>query len=336
MSETYLAPAVNIYWQLFELYGLNPKQAFQELDLEPSVMDDPSGRYPYVAIDKLWKRLADESADPCLGIKAARFWHPSYMGALGYAWLSSSSLKTALKRYDRYSRILTEGAIITVEEDKDCLSLILEYKDISLKQPTRSDSFFSYITEMCRANYGPEFAPTLLNLAHPAPESEECIQEFHDYFRCPVVFEAPKYRMCITHDIAYQKLRSSNPKMAQLNDHFMIDYLANLDDKDIVSRVKAQIIKQLASGNITDASVASELYMSVRTLQRHLKALDTTFKTLLNEVRADLAIKYLSDSSFSIGEITFMLGYREPSSFNRAFKRWTGDSPTAFRERLTA
>jgi AraC-like DNA-binding protein len=336
MSETYLAPAVNIYWQLFELYGLDPVPVFRELDLDPSVMDDPSGRYPYVAIDKLWKVLADESGDPCLGIKAARFWHPSYMGALGYSWLSSSSLKTAMQRYDRYSRILTEGAIITVEEDKDCLSLILEYKDISMKQPTRSDSFFSYITEMCRANYGPEFSPTLLNLAHPAPANEECMQEFRDYFQCPVVFEAPRYQMCITHDVAYKKLRSSNPKMAQLNDQFMIDYLANLDDKDIISRVKSQVINQLSSGNITDGSIASELFMSTRTLQRHLKAENTTFKSILNEVRSDLALKYLRDSTFSIGEITFMLGYREPSSFNRAFKRWTGESPTAFRERLLA
>jgi AraC-like DNA-binding protein len=124
--------------------------------------------------------------------------------------------------------------------------------------------------------------------------------------------------------------------MAQLNDQFMIEYLANLDEKDIVSRVKAQIIQQLASGNITDATIANELFMSVRTLQRHLKAEKTTFKSLLNEVRSDLAQKYLSDSFFSIGEITFMLGYREPSSFNRAFKRWTGVSPTAYRERAPA
>ena len=71
--------------------------------------------------------------------------------------------------------------------------------------------------------------------------------------------------------------------------------------------------------------------MNVRSLQRKLQQKDTSFKKILNEVREDLALKYIKDSSLTVSEISFLLGFAETSSFSRAFKRWTGGSPKAYR-----
>ena len=328
MAATYLGPAVGIYWELLESYGIDPDPVFRELCISPDKLTDPNARFSYEKVDNLWKRIAELSGDPCLGLRVVKYWHPSFFGALGYAWLTSSSLRTAVTRYQRYLRILTEGADLLLEDTDEGLELALSYRAISRQQPTRTDSFFSYTTEMCRANMGERFNPVSVSLMHSAPD---CAGEFYAYFRCPVEFDADVNSMTISADDADQRLAGANPHLARLNDQVMIKYLANLDKADTVSRVKAAILDQLPSGNVTESSVAEALHISNRTMQRQLQAENTNFKSLLNEVRSELADKYIRDNQLSLTEISFLLGFAEMSSFSRAFKRWTGTSPSAFR-----
>ena len=112
----------------------------------------------------------------------------------------------------------------------------------------------------------------------------------------------------------------------------MIEYLAKLDQDHITQKVKATIIDQLPSGSATDEIVARALYMSSRKLQRQLQRAGTTFNTLLNEIRQDLAQKYLREEDTSMTEIAFLLGFSESSAFSRAFKRWVGVSPSEYRK----
>lgn len=87
----------------------------------------------------------------------------------------------------------------------------------------------------------------------------------------------------------------------------------------------------MPSGGVSNEKVAQKLNMSTRTLQRKLKASHTTFRTLLDEVRHEFAANYIQDSTFSLMEIAFVLGYSEYSSFSRAYKSWTGISPSEIR-----
>jgi len=88
----------------------------------------------------------------------------------------------------------------------------------------------------------------------------------------------------------------------------------------------------MPSGKVTDQAVAEALYMHVRSLQRKLKDEGTTFKALLNGVRQELAYHYIRDSRLNVNEISFLLGFSDISSFSRAFKRWTGEPPSAYRQ----
>ncbi len=112
----------------------------------------------------------------------------------------------------------------------------------------------------------------------------------------------------------------------------MIEYLAKLDHDNITHKITAVVIDQLPSGNVTEESVARALYMSSRTIQRHLQREDTTYTTLLSEIRQDLAEQYLTEQDISLTEIAFLLGFSESSAFSRAFKRWVGVSPSEYRK----
>ena len=99
----------------------------------------------------------------------------------------------------------------------------------------------------------------------------------------------------------------------------------------LVGLVRRAQANALPEGDAGIHAVARTLAMAPRTLQRRLASEGTSYHALLDDVRRELAESQLRAARFSIGEITFMLGYSEPAAFHRAFKRWNGVTPQAFR-----
>jgi len=238
------------------------------------------------------------------------------------------SLRTALERVDRYHRFLSDERFIELIEIEEGLTYTLIFSHKKRDIPARNDAILAVTMSMCRMNYIEDLAPVSVTLTHPKPS---CSSRFYEYFRSPVFFEAPANSLTLPIEAVDKNLPGSNPQLAQLNDQVMIKYLAQLDQDHITQKVKAVIIDLLPSGNVTDESVARELYMSSRKLQRQLRSNDTTFTTLLNEIRQDLAQRYLREQDISLTEIAFLLGFSESSAFSRAFKRWMGVSPSEYR-----
>lgn len=328
MGPTNFAPSLGTFWKLIEANGHDPEPVFRGLGVDPAVIRDPSARVSYVKVQALWTWMSTEIKDPCIGLRVAGYWHPSASGALGYAWLASSSLRTAIGRLLRYTRILTEGVQLLTEEDDETFALVLSFEPASAGIPIQIDGIMTLLTGLCRINYGQNFNPAAVHFSHPKPA---CAGEFFAYFKCPVLFDAPDNRVILPIEVLDVDLPGANPQLAQVNDKIMIEYLARLDKDDIITRVKAIIIDQLPNGTVVDSSVADSLHMNVRSLQRRLRQKDCTFKGILNEVREQLALKYIKDSRLTLSEISFLLGFSETSSFSRAFKRWTGDSPREYR-----
>ena len=117
--------------------------------------------------------------------------------------------------------------------------------------------------------------------------------------------------------------------MARACDHIIDEYLARLDRAHVINHVRAHLVESMPSGRVKEMDTAQRLNMSVRTLQRKLKQEDTTFKKVLDETRRELSLSYIKDKHTPIKEITYLLGYSDPANFSRAFKRWTGMSPSA-------
>ena len=327
MSITYSAPAVDITLKIIESYGIDTAALMKKLKIDPACILKPNARFDYRKIDQLWYEAVQIARDDAFGLRAAQFWHPSHLGALGYAWLASSSLRTALQRLARYMSILTEGACLRLKETPGELHAVLEYRSISMQQPTRTDSFMAMLLAMCRANCGENFTPLRIELKHAPPADSA---PFEELFACPVCFEAGQNAFIVATAVADRRLVSANPRLAQISDQITVETLAKLQKDNIVARTRAEILHQLATGNVSDKSVASELHLSERSLQRKLAQEGASFKQLLNVTRKDLAIKYIEDGSYQLTEIAFMLGYNEYSSFSRAFRRWTGQSPRAY------
>jgi len=329
MSKSFIAASGTVLCRLAAYYKIDPAPLFNEAGLDINLMRDPNARYNSVALDLAWQSAADKIGNPCFGLKAADCWHPSDLHALGYAWLASKTLRTALGRLSRYARIVTDMDDFILHENEDILSVIIENRGLSPEILWAADITMAVLLSMCRFNYGDKLIPESVQFIHPEPD---CASEYYRFFRCPVRFNARENRINLFKEDADLPLAGANAKLAQVNDQIMIEYLAQLDRNDVVQQVKSAIIRQLPSGNVTDSTVASSLYRNERTLQRQLRKEGTTFKTLLNEIRGELADKYIRDSHLSLTEVSFLLGFSEMSSFSRAFRRWTGKSPSLYRQ----
>jgi AraC-like DNA-binding protein len=122
-------------------------------------------------------------------------------------------------------------------------------------------------------------------------------------------------------------LPTANPVLLRVNEQVLTDYLARLERSEVTVQVQAKLIQLLPSGEVDESSIARALNLSLRSMQRKLKARGVSFRKLLDDTRRQLAEQYLKDSTLSVSEIAYLLGFAEVSSFSRAFRRWTGHAP---------
>jgi AraC-like DNA-binding protein len=166
------------------------------------------------------------------------------------------------------------------------------------------------------------------DLPDPAP--------FTHYFRAPIKYSGNEDSICFDKADALTALPTADAEVACDNEKIVQEYLARFDRSSVAMQVRARLTEQLSSGHATQDSVADALHMSLRRLQRRLHNEGTSYKRLLDETRRELAVHYMAESHRSINEITYVLGFSEPSNFSRAFRRWTGKSPSAYREQAPA
>jgi AraC-like DNA-binding protein len=329
MHYSHLATATNILWKLIEANGHDPEVLYREAGINPDLLNKPGARVQYASVNRIWTKATEIIDDPCFGLKASKFWHPSYLHALGYAWLASHTLRDALDRFVRYLRVVSEIAFLKLEEVPEGLEVIWGLELLDMPIPAQIDMSMALAIHICRLNYGEDLMPVAVNFIHAQPS---CAEEYVELFKAPVRFSADRDSMTISSADADKYLAGANPQLARLNDQVMIEYLSKLDKDDITDRVTAVIIDMLPSGGVADEKVAEQLNMSVRSLQRRLQEVGTTFRTLLDTARKDLAATYVRDPEIELVEVAFLLGFSDQSAFSRAFKRWTGKSPSEVRK----
>ena len=323
------APVLSSLWRQIEDYGIDPEPLFRAQGVEANKRFDPNARVSYIKSDRIMADAAQLTSDPFFGLKEAGYFLPTHIGPLGFAWLASTSLRTALQRLQRYIKVIHEKMQIELQDHEGVLVVTLGMDVASANAFHRDSGYLAVLTKMCRFVYGENWSPLAVNITHAAPPDTSY---YFSFFRCPIEFNTGGNALHIGSGQADEQLTGSNPQLAQLNDHIVVRYLAGLDRNDIINRVKTAILENLGQGGVSETSIAQSLHMSTRNLHRKLGSEGTSFKTLLLEIRTELARQYISDTSLSLTEISYMLGFSEISAFSRAYRRWTGWSPSAARK----
>ena len=331
-QDTVLASMRPIFRRLLEMYGLDSVALARQAGIVVPEVLAPTDRIELDKADALLEIVIQLIHDPAFGLQAARCWHPANLGVLGYAWLSSSTLRTGLRRLERYHRLVGERGATEIEEVPQGIKVRFRAnRGDPAEVPVAAvavDMAMALLLDMCRMNAGAALRPIAVTLRRKKPESTD---PYIRFFGCPVQFGATENAFLLSMEDADSLLPSSNKQLASVFDKMLGEELAQLDKSDVVARCRAAVLEYLTSGEVSEEDTAKQLHMSPRTLQRKLAEARLTYQQLVDETRRDLALRYIDDMKRSISDITFSLGFSQPSAFTRAFKRWTGLSPTDYR-----
>ncbi len=329
MSPSSLATVSQILWRLIEFHGVDPAPLYRRAGIAAQSIRDPFARISNRRTDALIRLAAASIPDASFGLRAAHCWHPSNLGALGHAWLASSTLHRALERLVQYWRILDAEGNVALKVAREGV----EFRHAPPKvdpvvDAVGGDLAVAIIVDMCRLNYGHALKPLRVGFRRAKPADAA---PYERLFGCPVDFGRTADGFVLAHAVADRPLPTANRQLVALHDRILAQALARLDRDDVLARARAALLERLSTGDLSEDALSADLHMSRRTLQRRLADEGTAYAALLDATRRDLALRYLEDPSKSVTEIAFLLGYSQHSVFTRAFRRWTGRSPSRYR-----
>ena len=274
---------------------------------------------------------AEAMNDSAFGLHLAKQIDPRDVGLYFYASSAARDLGEALALFSRYCRIANEAFRLT-QRSADS-AIVFEYVGLPRYASRHNMEYVvAGIRTALRTISGRNVAPTKVAFAH---NRNSDVREFERFFGCPVEFGAPSNPLSISADALSLPLTTADPKLLRVLQPYC-DAAAkerNVKPGTLRTAVEAEVEKLLPDGKAKAENVAQALALSLRTLARRLADEGTTYGEVVDQLRKSLATQYLNDPGMSLGQIAWLLGYEGSTSFNHAFKRWTGRSPSADRNK---
>jgi AraC-like DNA-binding protein len=313
-----------------EALGMTADDVLDAAGVSREALKDPNARLPMTSSARLWQAAALKAGDPAFGLRASRYVKQTTFHALGYAVFASATLRDALHRLVRYSHLVSDGAELVLNETNDSVRLVF-LPELGAPSPSVEalDAVMSLIVRTCRGLTDRSFSLHRVEQRRPEPVDT---YPYRRFFRCDIAFGAVENALTIGAQALDRPLSTSNPELALHNDHLVRRYLAEMRAGSMLDRVRAVLAERL-TGDASPTAVAAALGTSVRSLQRRLRDQGFSYVTILNETRRQLGTAYLLEERYSVTEIAFQLGFDDASAFARAFRRWTGLSPSEYRAR---
>lgn len=312
--------------------GVDARTLYQAVGLSPAVIKDPDARIPFAQIVELYEHGARLTGDNTFGLHVGEHVDPTAFDVLGYSVINSPTFGAALDRVVRYNSIWTNGSGFAVEHIKGKTKIVYGYLDDSIRERRQdSEMTLAALAVLGRRVTNVEWNATEIRFQHERPGDTS---EHQRIFRCPVVFGAPANEFIFDSNYLQLPIVKADASLCAVLDRHANELLNRYPREDsLVERVRTLMKEELNGGDASLESVAARVGMSARTLQRKLQASGTSQQALLDEMRKDLAMRYLREPEMAVCEVAYLLGFSESSAFHRAFKRWTGKTPNEFRGR---
>ena len=337
MTDGIGLPSLHLVLRLASRRGVDPSSLLARIGISPAAIapdlrtPDTERRIQLAPFLRFLELLAEETRDRAVsldvGTVAAR---PDAYGPLGLAILTADTAREAYLRASRYKRAWGGFAAFDLHEEPRRARLVFEHqRSTRLGAALAAEASVALTVAFAREMLEGDPGVTEVRFEHARPTSPE---PFERAFAAPVRFETERTEIVLDASALDRRL----PRVPVL----IADYIVRQADAIVarmpstsptVQDVRRLLARELQGGDPSLPRVARSLSLSERTLRRRLTAEGASFEGLLGEVRREAAEIALDDPRLSVGEIAFLLGFSEPGSFARAFKRWTGKSPSEHR-----
>jgi len=323
--------------------GADRSTLLQRSGLASQDLAEPDSRVPLARYMALFQAAAEICADPAIALRFGECVRMQDICVVGLICEVAETAADVGRQLNRYSRLIVDEGkasdLVSASLSTEGLWMAVASEAYNARRPMIEAELARLVCNT-RASFRDDLAframrfPRAVHFTFPEPSARA---EYERIFQSPLVFGAERNALLL--DPAFPLLRQepSNREVFTTLCERADTLLKTLHASHSVrARVESLLIPLMHTGDAGMEPIASRMGVTRRTLLRRLKAEGTTFEMVLDELRHAMALRYLSEGKVSANETAYLVGFSEPAAFSRAFKRWTGVSPGAFREGLRA
>jgi AraC-like DNA-binding protein len=317
--------------------GIDPaalEDFYGAADVTAEMLADTDARVSPAQLCVAWATAMRVTGDPFLALAIAESMPPGAFGVVEYICRASATVREALSQWCRYLRLLDDAVRVGVVTE-GATSFLRVVEDSEAPAPASHELCFALVLLRARAMTHPPLRVRAIAFAHEPTEATKAASRYDAFFGVKVRWGAPYTEMAFDEDALDAPLTTKDEHLLTVLRRAADEALERAPvTAPLTDQVRRALRSTLESDEGQLETVAKRLGMTPRSLQRRLKDEGTAFAAVREDVRKALADRYL-DQGLSFAEISFLLGFSEPSAFFRAFKRWTGLTPYERRSALT-
>lgn len=289
---------------------------------------DPDTRVPSADLERLWDAARRRSADRDLGLHAGEQSGPSITTPLSHLLLASRDLLDAVEHAVELQRVVTSAPSLSLEEVRDGWGITLASPPFEPATARHAVEFTLVVLAGFAAFLTPgEFRPVRVEFRHPFPGDAS---EHERLFGCPVSFGRSRNQLIVATETMRRPSPHYSAEMARQLEEWVAHSVQQLDDPSMTHQTRALIRSSLRSGDFEIDAIATRLHLSRRTLQRRLEEEGTSFSSVLDDTRRSLCLE-LVGAGEPLETVADRAGFGTKRALLRAFKRWTGNTPSEYR-----
>lgn len=334
MSPEVSVSLTNTLLSVAEAYGAKVDEILNECGIVKTVLEDPDNRISFEQQERLWSVLVERCQEENFGLKVGKRTEPGSFNILGYIAMNSSNLAEAFHYIQDYQNIVGEGGNIEVlpnSHDNTQMNTVIRYTPLNSDLPVTKERVAAVISSWIKMGQWLVGSFVIEKVCFTAP-LPHCRDEYDQFFQCAVLFEQAHNQIELSPLIMNAKMNQANSTLCEMLREKADSLIQDINQTGSLRESVISLISlRLIDGEPDRSDIAGALNMSPRTLQRKLSDGGDSFQALVNETRQQLAEYHLGRDELSASEISYLLGFSEPSNFYRAFKKWTGQTPGQYR-----
>lgn len=307
-------------------FGVDPEELLRDRGLPPDALESPERRIPFFQVGRLLKSAAEKSGCEHFGLLFGQRLGLRHMGTLGEMARNVPTVGDALRTMAVHQRLHSHGALAFVLEEGARATLgysVFHASTVGADQIHAGMA--AWILNLVRELTVPGWVPDVVQLARSRPA---VVTPYRRALSAPIEFNAEITSLRFDSALLRQKIPGADPVRFAIYEA----QVAAIGRRSLLNDVRRALRLQMVHGKAANDSVAQTLDMHRRTLHRRLRECGTTFRQVLDEVRYDTARHFLHTTDMPLTHIAVALGYSEVTAFTRAFRRWSGETPSRFRE----
>ena len=310
--------------------GGDPDRILNSVGLSRSTFANAHGFVAASDFAQILEEAARSTGDDCFGLHFGEHYNPKNIGPLTYVVLNSPTIAAGFKNAGRYLRVHNEAASVSFTVEGRWAYARHLLIGLTVESPRQHNEYsLAVALGLIRLMAGSQWAPVEVQFAHKSPhETSEHVR----VFRAPVSFGHATNAFVVDREFAERSVPAADERLYPVLKQYLDRVLKEMPrESGLLASARRAVGESLREGDPKLGSVAARLGVSARTLQRQLRDQGLDFKRLVEDTRQRFSQSYLRDRKNTLTEVAYLLGYSEVSAFNRAFKRWTGSTPSDYR-----